>query len=253
MLIEYLPYPKPEPILIWTATIGFMIQILADFGGYTSIARGAARMMGFSLSENFIRPYHARSPSEFWRRWHISLSSWMHQYIYVPLGGNKKGPIRWIVAVWITMLASGLWHGAQWNMIVWGALHALWLCCWKSLGPLIPIQNEAIRKYGAWMLMLLLHPICWLFFRQENIDSVFYTLQAFPLLGSFNAYLISMLCIGIFIIGALGLWVGGYVRANIEIKTPRQKALEQLAWALALFCIAIFAQDTTQAFIYFRF
>lgn len=245
--------PKADPILIWTATIGFTIQILADFGGYTSIARGCARMLGFSLQKNFHRPYHARSPSEFWRRWHISLSSWMHQYIYIPLGGNRKGRFRWVIAVWVTMLVSGLWHGAQWNMVIWGVLHALWLCGWKLIGPYIPIQNQKVRSYGSWVLMMLLHPVCWLFFRQENVGSALDTLRYFPLSGRFDSYLIAMLCVGIFSLGASMLWLGGYVRESIRIETPRQRAWEQLGWACALFLIVIFARDTTQAFIYFRF
>ncbi len=245
--------PRPDPVLVWTATIGFMIQILADFGGYTSIARGVARMLGFSLSENFRRPYHALSPSDFWRRWHISLSSWMHQYIYIPLGGSKKGSARWIFAVWATMLISGLWHGAQWNMIIWGALHALWLCVWKAVGPRIAIKRKQLRKFLAWGLMMLLHPICWLFFRQEDIDSILYTLRYFPLSGDFHSYLVSMMSAGVFTIGIFSLWLGGYLREKIEIQTPRHKALEQLGWAMAICLILLFAQDTTKSFIYFRF
>ncbi|MEO5585122.1 MAG: MBOAT family O-acyltransferase, partial [Flavobacteriales bacterium] len=112
---------------ILVATVFFAIQIYCDFSGYSDIAIGAARVMGFRLMENFRRPYLAASVSEFWSRWHISLSSWFRDYLYIPLGGNRVLKWRWYYNLMITFLVSGLWHGANWTYVIWGALHGSYL------------------------------------------------------------------------------------------------------------------------------
>jgi alginate O-acetyltransferase complex protein AlgI len=103
------------------ATYAFALQIYGDFSGYTDIARGVSRLMGFHLVDNFRQPYFAANPSDFWRRWHISLSSWLRDYLYIPLGGNRFGSLRTYCAIAITMLLGGLWHGASWTFVIWGA------------------------------------------------------------------------------------------------------------------------------------
>lgn len=113
------------PLLL--AVYAFAFQIFCDFSGYTDIARGAAQVMGFRLMENFKRPYESQSISEFWRRWHISLSSWFRDYLYIPLGGNRVGVWRWQFNLFLTFLASGLWHGAKWSFVAWGALHGFYM------------------------------------------------------------------------------------------------------------------------------
>jgi D-alanyl-lipoteichoic acid acyltransferase DltB (MBOAT superfamily) len=114
------------PVLA-VATVFFAFQIYYDFSGYTDIAIGAARVMGFELMRNFDCPYHAKSITEFWRRWHISLSSWFRDYLYIPLGGNRVSKIRWYINIIIVFVVSGLWHGANWTYIIWGALHSFFL------------------------------------------------------------------------------------------------------------------------------
>jgi alginate O-acetyltransferase complex protein AlgI len=109
------------------ATLFFAFQIYCDFSGYSDIAIGAARVMGFNLMENFRRPYFARSPAEFWRRWHISLSTWFRDYLYIPLGGNRVPVPRWYLNLMIVFLVSGLWHGAAWTFVLWGGLHGLYV------------------------------------------------------------------------------------------------------------------------------
>jgi D-alanyl-lipoteichoic acid acyltransferase DltB (MBOAT superfamily) len=110
---------------VFLATYFFAFQIYCDFSGYSDIAIGAARVMGFNLMENFRRPYFAQSPSEFWRRWHISLSSWFRDYLYIPLGGSRVSVPRWYLNLMIVFLVSGLWHGAAWTFVIWGGLHGL--------------------------------------------------------------------------------------------------------------------------------
>jgi len=116
-------FPTYQGMYIIVATVLFAIQIYCDFSGYSTIATGAAKVMGFELMENFNAPYFSMSVSEFWRRWHISLSSWFKDYLYIPLGGNRKGKLRKYINIMIVFLVSGLWHGAEWSFIVWGALN----------------------------------------------------------------------------------------------------------------------------------
>src|SRR6185295_2592996 len=101
----------------------FALQIYADFAGYSSIARGVAKLLGFELMRNFEQPYFATNITDFWRRWHISLSTWLRDYLYIPLGGNRRGPARTYVNLMLTMLLGGLWHGAAWNFVLWGLWH----------------------------------------------------------------------------------------------------------------------------------
>jgi len=120
-------------MIIWMAAICFTIQIYCDFSGYTDIAIGLAGILGFSFPKNFDKPYFALTISDFWKRWHISLSSWLKDYLYIPLGGNKNGKFNTYRNLMITMLLGGLWHGASWNFVIWGGIHGLLLCINKLL------------------------------------------------------------------------------------------------------------------------
>ena len=129
---------------LWLSMVGFSLQIYFDFSGYTDMARGLGRMLGLELTKNFDSPYHASSPSDFWTRWHITLSSWLRDYLYIPLGGNRKGKTRTDINLMITMLLGGLWHGAGWNFIIWGGFHGTLLLVfhrieapWKRLSKLV--------------------------------------------------------------------------------------------------------------------
>jgi alginate O-acetyltransferase complex protein AlgI len=149
------------------ATYAFAFQIYADFSGYTDIAIGTAQTLGFRLSENFNRPYLAASPSEFWRRWHITLSTWFRDYVYIPLGGSKSGSLKWGAAVLVTFLLSGLWHGAKSTFLIWGAYHGALLVLsrvagrWKALG-VVPV---GLRVLVTFHLVLA----GWVFFRAESL------------------------------------------------------------------------------------
>src|SRR3989338_1263361 len=128
------------------ATVFFAFQIYCDFSGYTDMARGAAHTMGFRLMENFLRPYHARSIQEFWRRWHISLSTWFRDYLYMPLGGNRVSIPRWYLNLFITFLFACLWHGASWTFVIWGALHGVYL--------IFSLITQKIRSKFAYLIGL---------------------------------------------------------------------------------------------------
>jgi D-alanyl-lipoteichoic acid acyltransferase DltB (MBOAT superfamily) len=116
-----------RPLELWLAVYAYTFQIYFDFSGYTDIAMGIAGLLGFTLPENFRHPYLACDPADFWRRWHISLSTWLRDYLYIPLDGNRRGALRSYVNLFVTMLLGGLWHGAAWTFVLWGAYHGAWL------------------------------------------------------------------------------------------------------------------------------
>jgi alginate O-acetyltransferase complex protein AlgI len=173
-------YKSPELVI---ALVLFSIQIYADFSGYSSIARGTAKLMGFELSKNFEQPYLSQNITEFWRRWHISLSSWLKDYLYFSLGGNRVSNQRTYLNLMITMLLGGLWHGASWNFVIWGGLHGLYLAIHKLfLG-----NNKISGRYSYTTLLSLIKYLVniiltyilvlftWLFFRATN----WYTIKIF--------------------------------------------------------------------------
>ena len=163
------------------ATYCFAIQIYCDFSGYTDIARGAARVLGFRLMENFDRPYAARSVSEFWRRWHISLSTWFRDYLYIPLGGSRVALPRWCLNVLVVFVVSGLWHGASWTFAIWGLLHGTYLIASRLTGSL---RERMAAAFGldpgstllqAWKLFVTFNLVAfaWIFFRAATVGDAF--------------------------------------------------------------------------------
>lgn len=149
------------------AALLFPFQIYGDFAGYSLIAIGTARVLGFRLMENFRRPYFACSVGEFWHRWHISLSTWFRDYVYIPLGGNRRGRNRQYANLLLTFTASGLWHGANWTFLCWGALHGLLLCAEKWLG--IGQQQSAVSRLFHWGLTFVLVCAGWVLFRAATL------------------------------------------------------------------------------------
>ena len=161
----------------WLVVLGFAMQIYCDFSGYTDIGRGSALMLGFQIPENFRRPYLSTSIREFWRRWHISLSSWLRDYVYIPLGGNRRTRDR---NLFITMVLGGLWHGASWTFVIWGAMHGLLLILSRSFSGLVPRAVgfwRPVSTVGSWFLTFALVCIGWVFFRATSVS------QALQLLG----------------------------------------------------------------------
>ncbi len=168
------------PVLL--ATYFFAFQIFCDFAGYSNIAIGAARVMGFDLMENFRQPYTSPSVAEFWRRWHISLSTWFRDYVYIPLGGNRVGRARWYTNLFLVFLVSGLWHGAAWTFVIWGALHGLYVVLGAALGSVAlwgTRRDEAAsggspgrQSVPAWLAVFAtFHAVAfaWIFFRASSL------------------------------------------------------------------------------------
>lgn len=153
-------------MLYWVATLMFAFQIYFDFSGYSDIARGLARLMGYEFPLNFDHPYTARSMRELWQRWHISLSTWFRDYVYVPLGGNRRSPTR---NLWITMLASGIWHGASLTFLAWGAWHALWLSVERWTRWPERASSSVVGRVVAMPFVFLLTVLGWVFFRASSM------------------------------------------------------------------------------------
>jgi alginate O-acetyltransferase complex protein AlgI len=174
---------RPEFFVLWAGVFAFAIQIYADFSAYTDIARGVAKWYGFDLIKNFERPYLAAGPADFWHRWNVSLSTWFRDYVYIPLGGSRRGPARVAINVMITFVASGLWHGASWNYVLWGAYHGVLLVITR----LVP---GSAGRDGGWLrplqvvLMFGLTCVGWLIFRETELDHLAADFMLSPFAGT---------------------------------------------------------------------
>lgn len=150
-------------------TIGYTMQIYCDFSGYSDMAIGIAMIMGFRLMKNFDFPYKSHNLTEFWRRWHISLSTWLRDYVYIPLGGNRKGNLRTYINNFLTMLVGGLWHGAAWKFVFWGAMHGAGLMVHKACRPVLAkIPDTWFTKAVAWSITMVYVSLLWVFFRADS-------------------------------------------------------------------------------------
>lgn len=254
------------------ATILFGFQIYCDFNGYTIIARGAAQVIGVRLMQNFRRPYFAASCTDFWRRWHISLSSWFRDYVYIPLGGNRKGKLRCYGNLLVTFTLSGLWHGANWTYLVWGALNGVYQAGEKMLG----LGGEKKTRMGrviGWIVTYLLITLSWVFFRADDMAQAMDALRAIfgiprELLGfaagsiSFGALIptggmflwnAALSAVGLVLLLSYSLYEerGHSLVALIRAQKPAWRYLIYAMLLLASVCFGKFA--TGGAFIYFRF
>jgi len=246
-----------SPVL-WTVMLMFSIQIYCDFSGYTDIARGLARWMGYEFPLNFNRPYEAFCMQDFWRRWHISLSTWFRDYVYFPLGGSRGSELATHRNTWITMLLSGLWHGAAWTFIAWGAVHALCL----SIERITKWPDALTAKKGGTILCrivtFLLVLIGWVFFRAESIPQA---LAALGTMMQFNTEQLGQLSktVGQSAFDILSLTLACEIvrallaeRASNWLTAPRLNTLEPLAIA-TMISFTIFLRGPGNSFVYFQF
>lgn len=175
-------FSDPQAATGWESLLGvyfFTIQIYCDFSGYSDIAIGAARTMGFKLQKNFEVPYISLSITEFWRRWHISLSSWFRDYVYIPFGGNKRGLSRQVLGLLLTFSVSGLWHGANWTFVAWGSLHAVYVIAELFLkkAGFLKENPTGINRWVRWFVTFHLAAFAWIFFRAASFSDLLIILQ----------------------------------------------------------------------------
>lgn len=236
---------------LWLAVIFFSFQIYCDFSGYSDIAIGSARIMGFDLMTNFNKPYLARSVEEFWKRWHISLSTWFRDYLYIPLGGNRSGTIRRYINLSIVFLVSGLWHGAGWNFMLWGALHAVFVVLeliYRSQFGKLQIP-DAMKMFLTFFVV----SIAWIFFRTSSTEQSFGILKR---LFSFNQFGVlsthSMNTIEVLFSVALILLLLVIERLDVRIQTRTRWTFAAMS-ASVIFIIYLFGVFNQEQFIYFQF
>lgn len=258
--------------------IGFAIQIYCDFGSYSLIAIGTAQVMGFELMENFNTPYFAHSIKDFWHRWHISLSSWLRDYLYIPLGGNRHGKIRKYINIMVTFLMSGLWHGASWNYVIWGGLHGIYQVIGEMTNPLrgkiqnILKINTTCDSYRLWQVgsTFFLTTFAWIFFRADSLKDALYYISR--MVTKWNPWVmfdggiyelgLNQVEWQIFIIAVVVLLMVDLVRyrrgKRIDIYLAEQNIVFRYV-ILLLLCLAIFVWGeygldfAENQFIYFQF
>jgi D-alanyl-lipoteichoic acid acyltransferase DltB (MBOAT superfamily) len=237
-------YKSPALIL---ATFFFCWQIYFDFSGYTDMARGIARMMGLNLMLNFNNPYLATSLGEFWGRWHISLSSWFKDYVYIPLGGNRKGTFNTYKNMFLTMVISGLWHGAAWTFVIWGAVHALGRFVTRELER-TPFYREKVPKLVKQLLVFAFVTFAWIFFRAESIGDAWLIITRIFSSGWANPN-----CPVWALILVLSVWIYQFTHESrfrwIFDMTPVRVGL---VVGMILY-LAVFAPSSEQGFIYLQF
>ncbi len=242
----------------WLGTLAFSGQIFFDFAGYSTVAIGSALCLGFSLPENFRYPYAAIGFSDFWRRWHISLSSWLRDYLYIPLGGNRHGSVRTNANLLITMLLGGLWHGAAWTFVAWGLLHGIYLWAERLLTARFGGQawlTRPMARLGLGLLTFLLVLVTWVFFRASDFATAGSILRSMVGMTPDGAPVIATIEMvkTIVVISALLVLQWRLRDAMLEDVVGRAPWwLGGFAWA-AMLIVIIITQGGGGAFIYFQF
>jgi alginate O-acetyltransferase complex protein AlgI len=253
-------FEAPEnyhPLNICIAVFFFMIQIYCDFSGYSDIALGSAKVMGYDLMINFNRPYLSNNIREFWQRWHISLSTWFRDYVYIPLGGSKKTKSRLMINIGVVFLLSGLWHGAGWNFIVWGAVHGLALIVFTLISkklPSIPLV--------PWLLTTIFVAFAWIFFRATSFDNAMQVIQNLFDYGNSPAF-VGSVSYNNFSYGNMNLLFSVACIAGMMLfekyTDPKLLSLNRRPLGDIVFCsvvlilILFFGVLNEQSFIYFQF
>lgn len=248
---------EPNLVLVLPATLGFTLQILADFSAYTDLSRGFALLLGFKTSENFKSPYLSLSPAEFWNRWHITLSTWLRDYIFFPLRRSLMRSRR-PIPVWIiqflppmaTMLVSGIWHGAGWTFLIWGAMYGLLIVVYQALG----LHGEwrpagVIRRFLAWLIMFVFIAFGWLLFRAPSLTWVIRVLVSNPFVST-----IEERAVGLVVLSATMLYTAPMmIKLLIDRHFPKDSYVHAIYHAVATLMIIIYVNSSPPDFIYFQF
>ncbi len=265
---------NPDGSAVFVGTALFALQIYCDFAGYSEIAAGAARLLGVRLMQNFNKPYGAYSLKDFWHRWHISLSRWFSDYVYIPIGGNRRGLKRQIAAILIVFTLSGLWHGAAWSFVLWGFLHGFFMVL-ELMGNRFFRKNIKAKQFRSplwgWLTKQGKHTgtlavVCfsWIFFRAGSITRAFDLIKAlfspwhWEIGAQANAYLAQHGGIPAFVLYLLCILPLLRVLPSLTDEDKLLKPVADSTWAYFLLCIAIawliqLGTGTTNAFIYFQF
>lgn len=262
----------------WMGVLAFSGQIFFDFSGYSTCAVGAAMCLGFILPQNFLYPYAATGFSDFWKRWHITLSAWLRDYLYIPLGGNRKGKFRTYINLMLTMLLGGLWHGANWTFVVWGGLHGFYLWVEKAiadfrhdkvaaiaatpagevgvLGP-VPemLKPKVFRNFMIAMATFFLINVTWVFFRATNFHDAWSVLTAMFGFTKGGEAMLTTLAIYKVIVIVTGMVIVSWIMRDKKVLEVIYKLpwwLVGLFWTIIILLI-VWSQESSSSFIYFQF
>ncbi len=247
----------------WLGAIAYTVQLYFDFSGYSDMAIGLGLMMGFRFVENFNQPYISQSITEFWRRWHMSLSSWLRDYLYIALGGNRGGVVRTYRNLFLTMLLGGLWHGANWTFVIWGAWHGAILCIERMLGVKADARGFRVWRWAPTLLFVMLG---WVMFRADNVGVALNLYQAMfgfdgAGLSDVFASSITRLQLATLLLAAVVLIVRGAAVHSQAQRPPLQvgaragfaSAAQWLVWPLFLLAVLKLSAQSYSPFLYFQF
>ena len=244
----------PSVLFYWMYAAGFMLNIYFDFSGYSDMAIGLGRIFGFHFTENFNYPYISRSVTEFWRRWHMSLGSWFRDYVYIPMGGNRVGKLRWALNIFTVWMLTGLWHGAAWNFVLWGLLFGILLMAEKMIPFLQKLPSVLRHSY-----VLLTVCISFVLFNAESLSQVgsdlraMFGLAGIPLLTGETLYYLRSFAI-LFVLGILGATPIVKKTADKLLPARMGAVLAPLGLAaLLLLCTGYLVDGSFSPFLYFRF
>ena len=263
--------------MLWLAVIGYSMQIYCDFSGYSDMAIGTAKMIGYDLPENFNMPYVAKSVAEFWHRWHMTLSAWLRDYLYIPLGGNRRGRGRTYVNLMLTMLLGGLWHGANWNFVLWGGLHGVALAAHKFYRTQAG-DRFRLPAFVAWPITLLFVVLCWIPFRAARFSDTMQMLGGMFTLRPGQSFSPEIIVVSLALVvpsHLIGMWLASAMRGEQPLLQRLMRAAgARLSWdpisswylrvslqtALGAFVVTAWllmvilsAPTHTRPFIYFQF
>ena len=253
-----------DSFTIILGSIAFGIQIFCDFSGYTDIALGAAAILGFKMPINFNKPYFATSPSDFWRKWHISLSSWLRDYLYIPLGGSHKSKTRTYLNLFITMFLGGLWHGASWNFVLWGILHGVYLASHKFIVDKFPLLGNAkfFKTKLGWLVSLLITQylvfLAWIPFRVQNVDFMKYSMMKYVLVDFHTSstlnFILSHRFHIVIMVGFVILHIISYKIPHLRERISNVKLRYWLVFLVGIMlCVFFSYEGNPEAFLYFKF
>lgn len=249
-------YSTSEVIL---GALGFALQIYGDFSGYTDIARGAARLMGFTLMLNFNLPYFATNPQDFWRRWHISLSTWLRDYLYFSLGGNRKGEARTYLNLLLTMVLGGLWHGASWTFVIWGFYHGSLLCLHRLATQNLPLPKlqsswgQALGKWASIAIMFVFTLYGWLIFRAVDFPQLWSMTKALFAFHPDADLIRGIVKILFYCWPLLVVQILQYRTGDLMIMQKCPVIVQALFYLVCFYYIIILGVFDAQSFIYFQF
>jgi D-alanyl-lipoteichoic acid acyltransferase DltB (MBOAT superfamily) len=242
------------------AVYGYAVVIYADFSGYTDIAIGIVTLLGFRFPENFDRPYTARTVQDFWRRWHMTLSRWLRDYLYIPLGGSQKGVRRTYLNVLITMLLGGLWHGAAWTFVAWGGLHGLglavgrWRTARRTAQGLDPLSDDPLAV--ARQRVATFHFVClgWVFFRADSFGTAFRVLGRLVTGWGVGPELVTPALLAVLAASIAVQYLPPQPAERLQVGFSRLRpALQGVIVAVCLAVITIAGPQGVAPFIYFQF